>query len=394
MMLYNCATIYLILYVDYYFFVSGETRSGEDMELKTPLYEWHEKNNGKLVPFANFLLPIQYDDIIAEHMNVREHVGLFDISHMGRIELTGQSGELLLEKICTNRIGTMKEGQVRYTLLCNQQGQILDDVLIYKIDQTHFFMVANASNREKILEHLHNQNIYDVSIKDHTFQTAAIAIQGPESEAVLRNILPPESLPVKYYTFLNDQKILDSSCMISRTGYTGEDGFEISCDAFAATKIWKLLMEIGREYHIKPCGLGARDTLRMEAAMPLYGHELSLDRNPLEAGLQRFVDLTKENFIGKEFLQQNQNSSLVRVGIKVCDRGIVREHCDLFVDEKNIGCTTSGTFLPFLNGAYAMGYVDRNYSQIGTKLYAFVRNRLLACEICSLPFYKKGDQRR
>lgn len=358
------------------------------MEKKTPLYQWHVEHHGLIVPYAGYLLPVQYQDIIIEHMQVRTKAGLFDISHMGRIDIRGNEAEEYVNYLCTNQIQGMKDGQIKYALLCNDEGGVLDDVLVYRKGKQHFYMVVNASNREKIVKHLSNQNSYGVFITDVSSETAALALQGPNAKMILKTVIQEDEIPLKYYTFLEQIKIEGITCDISKTGYTGEEGYEIICEKDQIEHLWKLFLMKGEAFGLIACGLGARDTLRLEAAMPLYGHELSENITPLEAGLTKYIAFEKKDFIGKAALLK-QRITKTRVGIKVLERGIVRENCTLMYEDREVGYTTSGTFLPYIKGAYAMAYVELKYSLIGTKLIVNVRNRQLQCEVCSLPFYKK-----
>jgi aminomethyltransferase len=354
------------------------------MERKTPLYCQHERLEGKIVPFAGYLLPVQYPaGVIAEHRAVRERAGIFDVSHMGEAILEGPDAVTNLDHLLTNRFGDLAVGGARYAVMLYEDGGTVDDLIVYRRGEERFLLVLNASNKDKdvawIAEHLAG----DVRFADISDQVAQIALQGPDSKSVLTTLVPEERLPSKYYTFTENVEVAGMPCMVSRTGYTGEFGYELYMAPDGAEAVWSALLEAGAQ----PCGLGARDTLRLEAAMPLYGHELSAGIDPLTAGLGFVVKLDKEDFIGKAALVAQGTPGRVRVGLKVTGRGIVREHEPVFLGDTKIGETTSGTHCPTLNVGCAMAYLDRAHAQAGTAVEVEVRGRRVAAEIVSLPFY-------
>lgn len=362
------------------------------MELKTPLYETHVKYKGKIVPFAGYLLPVQYETgVIKEHMAVRTACGLFDVSHMGEITCIGKDAVKNLNHLLTNDYTTMYDGQARYSPMCNEEGGVVDDLIVYKVREEHYLIVVNAANKDKDYEWIKNHVFGDVEIKDISDQVAQIALQGPKALEVLKKVAKEEDIPVKYYSATFRRKIDDMECIISKTGYTGENGFELYLAAEEAPKMWELLLEAGKEEGLFPCGLGARDTLRLEAAMPLYGHEMDDTVTPLEAGLGIFVKMNKEEFIGKDAIEAKGPLTRKRVGLKVTGRGIIREHETVYCDGKEIGHTTSGTHCPYLGYPIAMALLDIDYTEIGTKVEADVRGRRIEAEIVPLPFYKKGQ---
>lgn len=359
------------------------------MELKTPLYDNHVQHNGKIVPFAGFLLPVQYEKgIIAEHMAVRTACGLFDVSHMGEILCAGPDAEKNLEHLFPNKMTGMYDGQVKYTPMCNENGGIVDDLLVYKVKENSYLLVVNASNIAKDYEWMTAHQFGDVVFTNISDQVGQIAIQGPKAIDVMKKLVPEESLPVKYYTARYDGCIDGMKFVISRTGYTGEKGYEIYLAAEDTPKMWELLLETGKEEGLICCGLGARDTLRLEAGLPLYGHEMTDDISPMEASLDFFVKMDKEDFVGKTALIEKGEPKKKRIGLKVTGRGIVREHCDVFVGDKKIGETTSGTKLPYLNGAYAMAIIDTDYTEFGTEVEVDVRGRRITAEVMTYSFYK------
>ena len=361
------------------------------MERKTPLYDVHVEEGGKIVPFAGYLLPVQYGTgVIQEHMAVRQQAGLFDVSHMGEILFTGPTALDTINHLLTNDYNGMAVNKVRYGAMCNADGGTIDDLVVYKFGEERYLAVVNAANREKDYAHMAANVLPGTQCQDISDTVAQLALQGPKAPAILKKLLPEDQIPKGYYTALPNVEIQGMKCMISRTGYTGELGYEIYTANENAPKLWKVLREAGEEFGLISCGLGARDTLRLEAAMPLYGHEMDETVTPLEAGLDFAVKLNKPEFIGKDALVAAGTPQRVRVGLAVTGRGIVREHQDLFLNGEKIGQTTSGTHCPFLGKALAMGLIDAKYAAVGTALEADVRGRRVAVEIVPLPFYKRG----
>ncbi len=357
------------------------------MEKKTPLYDTHVECGGKIVPFAGYLLPVQYQGVIAEHNAVRNDAGLFDVSHMGEITCTGKDALANLNYLLTNDYTTMYDGQARYSPMCNENGGVVDDLIVYKVRDDHYFIVVNAANKDKDFAWMKAHAFGDAVFTDISEEVAQIALQGPKAEAILRKLTNEEDIPEKYYSCHFYRTIGGMDCIISRTGYTGEDGFEFYLAAADAPKFWNLLLETGKEEHLIPCGLGARDTLRLEAGMPLYGHEMDDEISPRETGLGIFVKMQKEDFIGKKALEEREITKK-RIGLKVTGRGIIREHMDIYAGEKKVGVSTSGTHCPHLGYPAAMALVEKEYAQIGTKLQAEVRGRRVDAEVVKLPFYK------
>ena len=361
------------------------------MERKTPLYDVHVEEGGKIVPFAGYLLPVQYGTgVIQEHMAVRQQAGLFDVSHMGEILFTGPTALDTINHLLTNDYNGMAVNKVRYGAMCNAEGGTIDDLVVYKFGEECYLAVVNAANREKDYAHMAANVLPGTQCQDISDTVAQLALQGPKAPAILKKLLPEDQIPKGYYTALPNVNLAGIECMISRTVYTGELGYEIYTANENAPKLWKVLREAGEEFGLIPCGLGARDTLRLEAAMPLYGHEMDETVTPLEAGLDFAVKLNKPEFIGKDALEAAGTPQRVRVGLAVTGRGIVREHQDLFLNGEKIGQTTSGTHCPFLGKALAMGLIDAKYAAVGTALEADVRGRRVAVEIVPLPFYKRG----
>lgn len=360
------------------------------MELKTPLYDTHVAEGGKIVPFAGYLLPVQYQTgVIKEHMAVRQSCGLFDVSHMGEVVFRGPTALATLNHLLTNDFTNMSVGRVRYSVLCNERGGCIDDVLVYKFGEESWLVVVNAANRSKDYAHIRANLLPGTTAEDISDSVAQLALQGPKAPAILAKLLPQESIPQKYYTAVREAELAGMPCMISRTGYTGELGYELYTAAGNGAKLWQVLREAGEEFGLIPCGLGARDTLRLEAAMPLYGHEMDDTVTPLEAGLDFGVKLGKEEFIGKDALVAAGAPKRIRVGLAVTGRGIIREHQEVYLGDRQIGMTTSGTHCPYLGKAVAMALVCAEDSAQGTAVQVNVRGRRVEAEIVPLPFYTR-----
>lgn len=360
------------------------------MELKTSLYDVHVESGGKIVPFAGYELPVQYKTgVIKEHLAVRNQAGLFDVSHMGEIVFRGETALQSLNHILTNDFTNMTEGRVRYTIMCNENGGVVDDLVVCKFGDV-YLAVVNAANRHKDFEHMKANILPGTEIEDISDSVSQIALQGPKAPEILAKLAADEDIPKKYYTAIPNVEVAGIKCMVSRTGYTGELGYEIYCANEDAPQLWKKLLEAGEEFGCIPCGLGARDTLRMEAAMPLYGHEMNEEITPLETGLNFAVKMEKEEFVGKKALEEKGEPTIARVGLEVTGRGIIREEQDVFVGDKKIGTTTSGTHCPFIGKAIGMALIEKEYAELGTEMEVDVRGRRVAVKVIPLPFYKRG----
>ncbi len=358
------------------------------MDKKTPLYDTHVAAGGKMVPFGGFSMPVQYKaGVIAEHMVVREKAGLFDVSHMGEITLKGPDALANLEKILTNKFGNMVDGQARYTVMCYDNGGCVDDLIVYKKADNDYFLVVNASNKDKDFAWMKEHEFGDATFTDVSDEWGQLALQGPKAMDILRKLTSEENIPAKYYHAVMEGEVAGIPCVVSKTGYTGEDGVELYCAASDVVELWNKVMEAGEEFGLLPCGLGARDTLRMEAAMPLYGHEMNETVSPLETGLGFAVKMDKDDFIGKAALEQP--AARKRVGLKVTGRGIIRESEPVFAGDKQIGMTTSGTHCPFLGHPVAMALVEKDSVDVGDVVEVEVRGRRVAAEVVPLPFYKR-----
>ncbi len=360
------------------------------MERKTPLYDCHVELGGKIVPFAGYLLPVQYaTGVIAEHMAVRKQAGLFDVSHMGEILLSGPAAFDNVQMLLTNDLSDMEDGQVKYSPMCNDNGGVVDDLIVYRIHSDCYMMVVNAANHDKDAKWISSHLFGDVKFEDLSDTIGQIALQGPQSEAILEKLCAKEDIPPKYYTFTKNVDVAGCTCILSRTGYTGEEGFELYCSAEDTVKLWNSLLEAGKENGLIPCGLGARDTLRLEAGMPLYGHEMNDEITPKQTGLGMFVKMDKADFIGKKAMEEMGTPSIKRCGLKITGRGIARENCPVYIGEKLIGHTTSGTHCPFLGGAYAMAIVEKEPAPLGTEVEVEIRGKRVTAEVVKMQFYKR-----
>lgn len=361
-------------------------------ELKrTPLYDVHVAGGGKIVPFGGYELPVQYETgIIKEHMAVREKCGLFDVSHMGEIVISGPDALRTLNHLMTNDFTSMTDGRCRYSPMCREDGGILDDLLVYRLQEDRYMIIVNASNRDKDSVWMQNHLLGDVTFDDQSDDWALLALQGPQAKTILTKLAKEEDLPETFYNFKEDVDVDGINCLVSRTGYTGEFGYELYCATEDAEALWKKLLQAGAKHGLIPCGLGARDTLRLEAGMPLYGHEMTEEIDPFEAELGMFVKMDKADFIGKEALSAKTEPQTHRIGLKITGRGIAREGTPVQKDDEPIGVVTSGTHCPYLGGAYAMAMVNSHYGTIGETVDVLLRNKPVSAEIVALPFYKRS----
>ncbi len=367
-----------------------------DSLLTTPLTGWHDAHSGRLVDFAGWSMPVLYTSIVEEHSATRTAIGLFDISHMGRLEFHGPDCLSWLDSIVTRRVRRMGVGAIRYALVTNERGGILDDVLVYHLPDpsgsARIMMVVNASNREKIVDWLsdHRPASGEVEIVDLTRSTAMIAVQGPQAVALADPFLEVDLPGMKYYTGTTT-RFGQWKVIVSRTGYTGEDGCELIVPTEAAEPIWQQLLDAGQDRGAVPVGLGARDTLRLEAAMPLYGHELSEQINPIQAGLRFAVQMKDHEFIGRAALARAVEATDLpqRVGLRIEGRRPAREHYPVVAHGRTVGELTSGTFSPTLGYPIAMAYVPADLAKTGTSLEVDIRGKLCPAHIVPLPFYSR-----
>ncbi len=368
--------------------------SSVEQVLKSPLHCWHGKSGGKMVDFAGWSMPIQYSSIVQEHNQTRNAIGLFDVSHMGRLWFSGADVESALDALTTRRIAGVAGGKIRYSLLTNDEGGILDDVLVYHLtgidSQPFYMMVVNASNRAKIVAWLTEKFGDAAALEDRTAATAMIAVQGPKANAEVVKLTDLDPASLGNYegatTMIGDVEVI-----VSRTGYTGEDGCELIVPAENATQIWEQLVELAGAVGGGVCGLAARDTLRLEAAMPLYGHELSEGINAAQASLGFAINTKGRQFPGKKaILAARKNESLrVRVGFVLEGKRAARENVPVVVDGNVVGKVTSGTFGPTVAKSISMGYIDRQYGEPGTQVQFDIRGKIHDGVVVELPFYKR-----
>lgn len=358
------------------------------MQKKTPLYDCHIAAGGKMVEFAGYTLPVEYTTgLIKEHNAVREACGLFDVSHMGEFELSGPGALASLNHLLTNNYDSLAVGKCRYSTMCYEDGGVVDDLIVYRRSEAGYFIIVNAANKEKDFAWMSDHLVGDTDIRDASDEYALMALQGPLAKEILPQVCDESLLPQAYFSFTYPIEVAGVTCLVSRTGYTGSFGYELYCASEEAPALWDALLEAGEQAGLIPCGLGARDTLRLEASMPLYGHEMNECIDPLEAGLSFCVKLDKPEFIGRDALIAKGTPKRKRVGLEVLGRGIVREQAPVFVEGQQIGETTSGTYCPALKKSCAMALVDAEGCQLGDTVEAEVRGRRIECKVVAMPFY-------
>lgn len=377
-----------------YFRVKGE---GKYMELKrTPLFPIYKDHQAKTIDFGGWELPVQFSGIKEEHHAVRTRAGLFDVSHMGEFEVKGKDSFSFLQKVMTNDVSKMKIGGVQYSPMCDEKGGTVDDLLIYKLAEEHFFLVVNAANTKKDWEWLQTHLEGDVELTNISDDTALLAIQGPKAQKILQKLITNFELnEIRPFQFKQELELNGKTALVSRTGYTGEDGFEIYCRPEDAVFLWQEMLAAGKDENILPCGLGARDTLRFEANLALYGQELSPEISPLEAGLGFAVKLNKqEDFIGKEALREQKEAGLKRklVGIEMIDKGIPRHGYSVYEKEEKIGEITTGTQSITLKRNVGLALIQSEFTEIGTEVKVEIRGKRLKAVVVAIPFYQRNKK--
>ena len=359
---------------------------------KTPLFEIHKSLGARIVPFAGWEMPVQYSGVMDEHKAVREAAGLFDVSHMGEIEIKGKGALDALQLITTNDASKLSSGEAQYSLICYPEGGIVDDTLVYKINDDKYMLCVNASNVSKDLNWIKGQlkNNMDTEITDLSDKYALLALQGPRAVEILDALTGDCASKIKAFSF-DFIPLCGDNAMVSRTGYTGEDGFEIFIAPEKAAELWTALMDKGRQFGIKPIGLGARDTLRLEMKYTLYGNDIDADTTPLDANLGWVVKLDKKDFIGKDVLYRQKEEGLKKklIGLVVEGRGIPRPGYELCKDGKNIGHVTSGTMAPSLGIGIAMAYLKADLCEVGTTVDIMIRGKAVIAKVVRPPFYRK-----
>ncbi|CAM4354341.1 glycine cleavage system aminomethyltransferase GcvT [Paenibacillus xylanexedens] len=360
--------------------------------LRTPLFPLYQQYEGvRCIDFGGWELPVQFSGIQKEHEAVRERAGLFDVSHMGEFTVQGEQAEAFLQQMMTNDVTTLVPGQAQYTLMCYPDGGVVDDLLVYKLEDQHYMLVVNASNIDKDWTWLQEHLIPGVSMTNDSEQTALLALQGPLALDIIGKVTDTDVSTIEPFRFVQDAEVCGVKLLLSRTGYTGEDGFELYVPADQAAVVWNGLMQAGEGYGLVPTGLGARDTLRFEAKLPLYGQELSATISPLEAGVGMFVKLNAGPFIGHEALLQQKTDGPARklVGIEVLERGIPRPHYPIYAEGVQIGEVTTGTQSPTLKRNLGLALIDSKYAALGTPLEIEIRGKKLKAEVVKTPFHKR-----
>jgi aminomethyltransferase len=373
------------------FFIDVMT-GGKRMLKRTPLFPVYAQSGAKTIDFGGWELPVQFSSIKEEHEAVRTRAGLFDVSHMGEIEVKGKDSLAFLQKVMTNDVAKLTNGRAQYSLMCYENGGTVDDLLIYKKADDDYLLVVNAANTDKDFEWLKQHVFGDVKLTNVSEETAQLALQGPLAERVLQKLTEVDLSQIKFFGFRDDVDIQGIKALVSRTGYTGEDGFEIYCRAEDAITLWQAILEAGKEEGVLPCGLGARDTLRFEATLPLYGQELSKDITPIEAGLGFAVKTNKEvDFLGKDVLKKQKEEGTLRklVGIEMIDKGIPRHGYPIFSGDEEIGVVTTGTQSPTFKKNIGLALIKTEFSALDTEVEVDIRGRRLKAKVVATPFYKR-----
>jgi len=362
---------------------------------RTPLYETHCRLGARMVDFAGFAMPVQYTSILEEHAAVRERAGLFDVSHMGQIYLSGSGAVAAAERLVSCPVASLGQGAVRYGLLCNETGGVVDDVTVYRLANQALFLCVNAANTEKDYRWMLAHAGEGVQVEDRSPRLGLLALQGPASQAILERACGLALRELKRFRFI-EGAFEGTRTLISRTGYTGSDGFEVYVESETTLRLWEALLRAGEPFGLQPCGLGARDTLRLEAALPLYGHELDDTTSPLEARLDRFVKLAQGGFIGAQAIAKRkaQGHPRLLVGFTLEERGIARAGHVLAHGGKAVGVVTSGAPSPSLGISIGLGYVPPSLASVGTQLFVVIRERNIAARVVETPFVKAAGPRR
>jgi aminomethyltransferase len=368
------------------------TQPGSATLKKTPLNARHRAAGARMVEFGSWDMPVEYSGIVNEHLAVRTRAGLFDVSHMGEIEIAGADALAAVQRITSNDASRLAIGQIQYSALMTPQGTFVDDVLTYRLAESHFMLVVNASNIMKDFRWIadHVKDVGDAVAVNTSSRYALLALQGPASGQVLQTLTGIDLAGMKYYWFANGE-VAAVKATVSRTGYTGEDGFEVFVAPAAAERVWDAILEAGRDAGIVPAGLGARDTLRLEASMRLYGNDMDETTTVLEADLGWIVGWKKPDFIGADVLRDQKSTGVSRklVGFEMIDRAIGRQGYEVYLDGRKAGVVTSGTQTPFLKKAIGMAYVPADRSEPGTHVDIDVRGRRAKAAIVPMPFYKR-----
>lgn len=366
------------------------TTTDIDALRQTPLRAEHEALGGRMVEFGGWYMPVQYSSILEEHRAVRTAAGLFDLCHMGEVRIEGEAALAAVQAVSTNDASKLADWQAHYALLCNERGTVIDDIIVYRVPPG-YLVVVNASNQDRDFAHFQAHAPSGAKLTNESARIGMIALQGPLSAQCLKALTDTPVDDLKYY-WCRQGKVAGIECLIARTGYTGEDGFELYCDVSEVAQLWRTVLAGAGGVKPLPCGLGARDTLRLEAGMPLYGHEITEATTPYDAGLGRSVKLNKaEAFVGQAALAEAKAAGPQRklVGIEMVERGIPRADYPIQAGGQPIGIVTSGTFSPSLEANIAMGYVDLAHAEPGSEVQVVIRNKPVGARVRGLPFYKR-----
>lgn len=361
---------------------------------KTQLYKCHTDLGGKIIEFAGWMLPVQYESIVAEHEAVRNNAGLFDVSHMGEVDVKGPEAKKFVQNLVTNDVNVLSDGQIVYSLMCYEDGGCVDDLLVYRVSEDYFYLVINAANIDKDFAWMQkNKGNFDVELTNVSEYISEVAFQGPKAQKVLQTLTDTNLEEITFFHFKKDMMVHGKKCLVSRTGYTGEDGFEVYCENKDIEDIWNAILEAGKNDGVKPAGLGCRDTLRFEATLPLYGDEIDKDISPLEACLGFAVKLNVEDdFIGKAALTKQKADGLKRksIGFEMVGRGIPRHGYVVKADGKEIGYVTTGYASPTLKKNIGLALVDIDYTALDTKISVVIRNKEVEAKVISRKFLAKN----
>ncbi len=376
------------------FYNGGDIKMAEPQ--KTPLYKLHLDLKGVMVDYGGWLLPVQYEGIIAEVNGTRSNAGLFDVSHMGEFLVEGPQAAAFLQGAITNNIYNLYDNRIIYSPVCYHDGGTVDDILVYRYHEQKYLLVVNAANRGGDYTWLAEKIVSGVNLQDISEETALLAVQGPRSLSILQALAKTDLQKLKYYHFIPRIDLAGLECMISRTGYTGEDGFEVYTSPEKAQHLYEAILDHGQTHGLglTPAGLGARDVLRLEASLPLYGHELSKDITPWEAGLDRFISLDKGEFVGREALWRQKREGLSRklAGLVLLDRGVLREGYPVYKGDMEIGFVSSGTYSPTLKKSIGMTFLPPECNLPGTGAEVIIRGKPHRAEIIKMPFYRRGSK--
>lgn len=361
---------------------------------RTPVFDQYSKYGGKIVEFGGYAMPVQFSSLVEEHIGTREFAGLFDVSHMGEIFVEGKDAVKFLNYVSTNDFSEMEKGQVMYTMICYEDGGIVDDVMVYCFEKDKYCVVVNASNIEKDFEwFIKNKKDFGVEILNASEGIALLALQGPYAEEILQKFTDTDLESIGNLKFKENVTVFGKDCLVSRSGYTGEDGFEIYCKAEDAAFLWNEILEKGNigDRKVLPAGLGARDTLRFEAGLPLYGNELGKDIKAVETGMNFCIKLNKDDFIGKEALvKAKENLTRKLVGFELIGKGVPRSGYKIVADDEEIGYVTTGYIPPTVNKPIGMAYVNSKYAKIGEEITIMLRKRPVKAKIIGKKFYKRN----